>query len=92
MFTQDQGMSINPYRQVTAIASDFARRSGCIIRDRIVAIEVEADRARAVRGENASYACDRAVICAGAWSAQLPADFRYADLGYGRPDRASDVG
>ena len=28
MFTPDQGMSINPYRQVTAIASDFSRRGG----------------------------------------------------------------
>ena len=68
MFTPEQGMSINPYRQVTAIASDFAKRGGRIVRDRVVAIEVEGDRVRAVRGENASYACDHAVICAGAWS------------------------
>jgi glycine/D-amino acid oxidase-like deaminating enzyme len=78
MFTPDQGMSINPYRQVTAIASDFARRGGQIIRDRIVAIAVEGDRVRAVRGENASYACDHAVICAGAWSMQLLAALGYA--------------
>ena len=78
MFTPDQGMSINPYRQVTAIASDFARRGGRIVRDRVVAIEVEADRVRAVRGENASYACDHAVVCAGAWSTQLLADLGYA--------------
>src|SRR6266478_708291 len=71
MFTPEQGMSINPYRQVKAIASDFARRGGRIVRDRVVAIEVEADRVTAIRGENASYACDHAVICAGAWSAQL---------------------
>ena len=30
MFTPDQGMSINPYRQVTVIAADFARRGGRI--------------------------------------------------------------
>lgn len=78
MFTPDQGMSINPYRQVTAIASDFARRGGQIIRDGIVAIEVEDDRVRAVRGENASYACDHAVICAGAWSTQLLTGLGYA--------------
>jgi hypothetical protein len=41
MFTPNQGMSINPYRQVTAIASDFSRRGGRIIRDRIAAIEAE---------------------------------------------------
>jgi glycine/D-amino acid oxidase-like deaminating enzyme len=68
MFTPDQGMSINPYRQVTAIASDFARRGGRIIRDRVTTIEVEADSVRAVRGENGAYACNHAVICAGAWS------------------------
>jgi glycine/D-amino acid oxidase-like deaminating enzyme len=78
MFTPDQGMSINPYRQVTAIAADFARRGGRIVRDRIVAIEAEADRVRALRGETASYACDHAVICAGAWSAQLLAGLGYA--------------
>ncbi len=78
MFTPDQGMSVNPYRQVTAIASDFARRGGRIVRDRVVAIEADGDRVRAVRGENSSYACDHAVICAGAWSAQLLADLGYA--------------
>ena len=78
MFTPEQGMSINPYRQVTAIASDFARRGGRIVRDRVVAIEVEADRVTAIRGENASYACDHAVICAGAWSAQLLIPLGYA--------------
>ena len=78
MFTPDQGMSVNPYRQVTAIASDFARRGGHIVRDRVTAIEVEADSVRAVRGENGIYACDHAVICAGAWSMQLLADLGYA--------------
>ena len=71
VFMPEQGMSINPYRQVTAIATDFARRGGRIVRDRIVAIEIDDDRTRAVRGEAASYACDHAVICAGAWSMQL---------------------
>jgi glycine/D-amino acid oxidase-like deaminating enzyme len=78
MFTPDQGMSTNPYRQVTAIAADFARHGGQIVRDSIVAIEVAGDRVRAVRGENASYACDHAVICAGAWSARLLTDLGYA--------------
>src|SRR5262245_19314735 len=78
MFTPEQGMSINPYRQVTAIAEDFARRGGRIVRDRIVAIDIEGDGVRAVRGETASYAADHAMICAGAWSTQLLADLGYA--------------
>jgi D-amino-acid dehydrogenase len=78
LFTPDQGMSINPYRQVTAIASDFARRGGRIVRDRVVAIEADADRVQAVRGENATYPADHAVICAGAWSTQLLASLGYA--------------
>jgi glycine/D-amino acid oxidase-like deaminating enzyme len=78
MFMPEQGMSTNPYRQVTAIAFDFAKRGGRIIRDRVVAIEVESDHVRAVRGENTSYACDHAVICAGAWSTQLLAELGYA--------------
>src|SRR5262249_14057682 len=71
MFMPEQRMSTNPYRQVTAIASDFAKRGGRIVRDRVVTIEVENDCVRAVRGENASSACDHAVICAGVWSTQL---------------------
>ena len=78
IFTPDQGMSTNPYRQVTAIASDFARRGGRVIRDRVMRIDVKDDRVRAVRGENASYASDHTVICAGAWSAQLLIDVGYA--------------
>jgi D-amino-acid dehydrogenase len=79
LFTPDQGMSVNPHRQVTAIASDLARRGGRIVRDRVTAIEVgAADRVAAVRGESASYPCDHAVICAGAWSAQLLASLSYA--------------
>src|SRR5262249_34656463 len=49
MFMPEQGMSTNPYRQVTAIASDFAKRGGHIIRDRVVAIDVEDNCVRAVR-------------------------------------------
>jgi glycine/D-amino acid oxidase-like deaminating enzyme len=78
LFTPDQGMSINPYRQVTAIASNFARRGGRIVRDRAVAIEVDADRVQTVRGENASYPADHVVVCAGAWSTQLLAGLGYA--------------
>ena len=79
LFTPDQGMSVNPYRQVTAIASDFVRRGGRIVRDRVTAVELNAaDRVAAARGESASYPCDHMVICAGAWSAQLLADLGYA--------------
>jgi glycine/D-amino acid oxidase-like deaminating enzyme len=79
LLTPDQGMSVNPYRQVTAIASDFVRRGGRIVRDRVTAIELNAaDRVAAARGERASYPCDHVVICAGAWSAQLLADLGYA--------------
>ena len=78
LFTRDQGMSINPYRQVTAIAADVARHGGRIVRDRVLAIDVEGERVRAVRGENASYPCDHAVVCAGAWSTELLVNLGYA--------------
>jgi glycine/D-amino acid oxidase-like deaminating enzyme len=77
MFTPDQGMSFNPYRHVTSVASDFVRRGGKIVRDRVAAIEIDGNRVKSVRGENASYVCDHAVICAGAWSAQLLTDLGY---------------
>jgi glycine/D-amino acid oxidase-like deaminating enzyme len=77
MFTPEQGMSINPYRQVVAIAADFSRRGGRIVRDRVVAIDTEGTRVRAVRGESATYPADHAVICAGTWSAELLAQLGY---------------
>lgn len=77
MFTPEQGMSINPYRQVVAIAADFARQGGHIVRDRVAAIDMEGTRVRAVRGESATYPADHAVICAGAWSAELLAQLGY---------------
>ena len=77
MFTPEQGMSINPYGQVTAVAADFARRGGRIVRDRIIAVDMEAGRMRAVRGESATYPAAHAVICAGAWSAELLAQLGY---------------
>jgi D-amino-acid dehydrogenase len=77
MFTPDQGMSFNPYRHVTSIASDFVRRGGKIVRDRVAAIETDGPRVKSVRGENATYVCDHAVICAGAWSAQLLSGLGY---------------
>jgi D-amino-acid dehydrogenase len=78
LFTPDQGMSINPYRQVTAIAADFARHGGRIVRDRVIVIEAEADRVKGVRGETATYPADHVVVCAGAWSAELLAALGYA--------------
>jgi glycine/D-amino acid oxidase-like deaminating enzyme len=78
MFTPEQGMSVNPYRQVTTIAADFAKRGGRIVRDRIVAIEAAGDHVHGLRGERATYTADHVVICAGAWSAQLLAALGYA--------------
>jgi len=71
MFTPEQGMSANPYRQTVAIADDFRRHGGRFVRDRAVEMVVDGDRVRAVRGENTVYACDHTVVCAGAWSTQL---------------------
>jgi D-amino-acid dehydrogenase len=48
------------------------------VRDRVTAIEVERTACAQVRGENGVYACDHAVICAGAWSTQLLASLGYA--------------
>lgn len=78
MFTPDQGMSTNPYRQVTAIASDFARHGGRIVRDRVTAIDLDGEQVRAVRCESASYPAEHVVLCAGAWSTQLLAGLGYA--------------
>jgi glycine/D-amino acid oxidase-like deaminating enzyme len=78
LFTPEQGMSINPYRQTTAVAADFARSGGRVVRDRVMAIEAGSNGVTAVRGEGGSYPCDDAVLCAGAWSTHLLAGLAYA--------------
>jgi glycine/D-amino acid oxidase-like deaminating enzyme len=79
LYTPEQGMSVNPYRQVAVVATDFARHGGRLVRDRASAIEVNAEgRVTAVRGEAATYPCDHAVVCAGAWSTQLAENLGYA--------------
>lgn len=80
VFTPQQGMSIDPYRHAIAIAEDFIRNGGEIIRDEVFGIEISDDRAVGIRTAGGLRPADRVILCAGAWSARL-----LAHLGYDVP-------
>lgn len=69
--TPDQGMSLEPYKLVLAVADDFVRQGGRLIRDRVDEIVVEENRVIGVKGSAARYAASNVVVCAGAWSTKL---------------------
>ena len=66
--TPDQGMAVEPYKLVVAIARDFVRQGGTLARDRVEGILLEGERAIGVRAGQTQYAATHVVVCAGAWS------------------------
>jgi glycine/D-amino acid oxidase-like deaminating enzyme len=76
--TPDQGMSVEPYKLVVAVARDFVRQGGTLARDRVEEILLEGDRAAGVRTAHTQYAADHVVVCAGAWSMRLLSRLGYA--------------
>src|SRR3546814_20832976 len=44
VFTPEQGMSLDPYRQTLAIASDFRRGGGRIVKSNVVGLEADGGR------------------------------------------------
>src|SRR3546814_11493295 len=49
VFTPEQGMSLDPYRQTLAIASDFRRCGGRIVKRNVVGLEEDGGRSRSLR-------------------------------------------
>src|SRR3546814_8597254 len=73
-------MSLDPYRQTLAIASDFRRGGGRIVKSNVVGLEADGGRIRSVRTDSGTIRAQRVVLCAGAWSAEL-----LRPLGYNVP-------
>src|SRR3546814_19881496 len=71
VLTPEQGMSLDPYRQTLAIASDFRRGGGRIVKSTVVGLEADGGRIRSVRTDPGTIRAQRIVLCAGAWSAGL---------------------
>src|SRR3546814_19439125 len=71
VFTPEQGMSLDPYRQTLAIASDFRRGGGRIVKSNVVGLEAEGGSIRSVRTDSGMIRAQGVGLCAGAWSAEL---------------------
>lgn len=69
---EPDGAGVDPVRTVETFAA-LARESGAITRlgERVLAIEVESGRVRAVRTDSDRVECERVVVAAGPWSAPL---------------------
>lgn len=71
VMVEDGGHCADPGAYVAALAQ-HARASGAVLRrERAVGFRVEGKRLAAVRTENGEIGCDKAVICAGAYSKPL---------------------
>src|SRR3546814_10908221 len=80
VFTPEQGIPLDPYRQTLAIASDFRRGGGRIVKSNVVGLEARGGRIRSVRTDSGTIRAQRVVLCAGAWSEEL-----LRPLGYNVP-------
>lgn len=106
IFTPDQAMSLDPYGHALALAEDFVRQGGQILKDDVRALGVEGHRVSSVIAAGGTYPATAVVLCAGAWSARLLDDLGYriplesqrgyharvanADAGISRPIVLSD--
>lgn len=80
VFTPDQGSSIDPYRHAMAIADDFVRKGGVILKEEVTGFARRDDRITGVVTHSGTLEAERVIICAGAWSRQL-----LLSLGYDVP-------
>ena len=71
VLSTDGAMITNPYRHCQLIAQALAGAGAAIVRDRVVAIDMEEGAAAGVRAEGGQHRADAVVVCAGAWSAEL---------------------
>jgi len=71
---EDGGHCLDPGGYVAALVR-HATRSGAVVRKtKALGFVIEQGRLRAVRASDGDIACDKAVICAGAWSKTLARD------------------
>lgn len=71
----EHGHCIDPFGLVQALADSVRRNGGTILAQRVLDIEMDADRPRAVVTAAGRHAVDVLVVAAGAWSHQLARHF-----------------
>src|SRR3546814_20026198 len=67
VFTPEQGMYLDPYRQTLAIASDFRRGGGRIVKSHVVGLDAAGGRIRRVRPDPGTTMVPRVVLWVGGW-------------------------
>lgn len=70
-YLPEQGLIVDPLRYAKAIAAALGAQGVTFIRDKAVGIDVRDGAVCAVLGARQRHAARHAVVCAGAWSAQL---------------------
>jgi D-amino-acid dehydrogenase len=71
---EDGGHCLDPGGYVAALAKHAARSGATIRKAKALGFVIERTRLRAVRTSDGNIACDKAVICAGAWSRTLASE------------------
>jgi glycine/D-amino acid oxidase-like deaminating enzyme len=73
ILVEENGHLGNPHRMVQGLAQELVRNGGQIHQARAVGFALEGGRLKAIRCERGEFACDAAVVAAGAWSKPLAA-------------------
>jgi D-amino-acid dehydrogenase len=68
---EENGHIANPHRLVQGLAASLTRNGGQIHRARAQGFDLEGGRLKAIRTDQGVFACDAAVVAAGAWSKAL---------------------
>ena len=73
ILVEENGHLGNPHRMVQALAQELQRNGGDIHQARATGFALDGGRLKAIRSDRGDFACDAAVVAAGAWSKPLAA-------------------
>jgi D-amino-acid dehydrogenase len=73
LLVRENGHTSNPFGLVTALAEQFMRNGGAVIRARATGFRLDSGHLTAIQTDGGEIAADTAVVCAGAWSKPLAA-------------------
>lgn len=71
ILSPEHGHCIDPFGLVQALADSFRKNGGTILAERVLDVDMDADRPRALVTALGRHPVDKVVVAAGAWSHQL---------------------
>lgn len=71
----EHGYCVNPFGLVQALADSVRRNGGTIVQQRVLDVEMDGDRPRALLTPAGRHPVDAVVVAAGAWSHQIARKF-----------------